>query len=343
MNESIPYEISEIENVVQIKIDIPFDVKFVYVYLLKTKENYILFDAGLNMGDWPEHFFSALEKIEIKPREITHCFISHSHMDHIGLIGKLRQKNPSINLVMHEITNEKMKWETNPDNYPKLKQEARQLTSRLKDYGLNREQGKKLIRYFLKWPKMKEYHKPDTIVQNGDSLSIGEDTLKVIWTPGHALGHICIFEEKKGYLFAGDHILSRITPHIGNFIINESIRQKYSNYDFENILNLYLNSLERIQELNPSIIFPAHQEVIYNPLKRIEAIKKHHQQRLQEISEAIKNNPKTPFEISEIHFGDLDDLNSFLALSEVLGHLIYLENQGKVQRLEKNNKILFES
>jgi glyoxylase-like metal-dependent hydrolase (beta-lactamase superfamily II) len=295
------------------------------------------------MGNWPKKFFSALEKIHVEPQEISHCVISHSHMDHIGLIGDLRRKNPNINVVMHEITSEKMKWETNPDNHPKLKEEARLLTSRLQSFGLNREQGEKLIQYFLKWPKMKEYHKPDIIVQDGDNLSIGEESLKIIWTPGHALGHICIFEEKRGYLFAGDHILSRITPHIGNFIINESIRKKYSNFNFKNILHLYLNSLERIQKLEPTIIFPAHQEVIYNPSKRITAIKEHHQQRLQEISEAIKEKPKTPFEISKIHFGDLDDVNSFLALSEVLGHLIYLEDQGKIQRLKKNNRILFKS
>jgi glyoxylase-like metal-dependent hydrolase (beta-lactamase superfamily II) len=244
---------------------------------------------------------------------------------------------------MHEITNEKMRWETDPENYSNLRDEALQLTDKLRRYGLNEEQGEKLVQYFLKWPKMKQHHKPDIIVHDGDRLSIEGDTLQIIWTPGHALGHICIYEENKGYLFSGDHILSRITPHIGNFIINEPIREQYKEFDFENILNLYLASLERIRQLNPRIIFPAHQEVIYNPLDRIDTIKEHHRQRLQEISGVIKDNPMTPYEISKIHFGELDDINSFLALSEVLGHLIYLENQGKVERLERNNTILFRS
>jgi hypothetical protein len=52
----------------------------------------------------------------------------------------------------------------------------------------------------------------------------------------------------------------------------------------------------------------------------------------------------TPFKISQIHFGtDLDEMNSFMALSEVLGHLIYLENQGKVQKYEKSGKIYYKS
>jgi len=52
----------------------------------------------------------------------------------------------------------------------------------------------------------------------------------------------------------------------------------------------------------------------------------------------------TPYEISKIHFGqDLDEFNSFMALSEVLGHLIYLEYQEKVNKIEKNGKVYFSS
>ncbi|TFG01099.1 MAG: MBL fold metallo-hydrolase [Promethearchaeota archaeon] len=341
MEDKLSYEISEIEDVIQIKIDVPFDVKFVYVYLLKIKEEYILFDAGLNMGNWPKSFFAALKRIGVSPKNLSHCIISHNHMDHIGLIGKLRRKNPSIQIAMHDITNKKMKWETNPENFSKVKEETKKLTSQLIRYGLNEEQGKRIIRYFLTWPKMKKYYKPDIILENNDCLLIRNDKLNVIWTPGHALGHICIYEEKRGYLFSGDHILSRITPHIGIFIINDSIREKYKDFDFENILKFYLNSLEEIRKLNPKIIFPAHQEVIYDPIERINAIKKHHEKRLHEISDVIKGNPMTPYEISKIHFGELDEINSFLALSEVLAHLIYLESQGKVQRKEKNQKIFF--
>ncbi len=48
----------------------------------------------------------------------------------------------------------------------------------------------------------------------------------------------------------------------------------------------------------------------------------------------------TPFEISQIHFGtDLDPINAFLALNETVSHLIYLEHQGKVRRIEKKYRL----
>ncbi len=104
----------------------------------------------------------------------------------------------------------------------------------------------------------------------------------------------------------------------------------------------YLRSLDVISDLNPKIILPAHQDIIYNPQERIQEIKAHHEKRLQDILSLIENKPMTPFEISKIHFGnDLDDINSFLALSEVLGHLIYLENQEIIKRIEKDEKYYF--
>jgi glyoxylase-like metal-dependent hydrolase (beta-lactamase superfamily II) len=242
---------------------------------------------------------------------------------------------------MSALTYETMKWETNPESLPQLEEEAKKIAKEAIKYGISEEMGIRLVEWFTMWSKFRKYSKPDKILNDGDEIDLSNDKFKIIWTPGHSIGHICLFDQKKRYLFSGDHILSRITPHIGNFMVSPEINKKY---DFDNILKYYLESLDRIDDLNPKIIFPAHQDVIYNPHERITEIKKHHEHRLHEISKVINNNPLTPFRISQLHFGEnLDEMNSFLALSEVLGHLIYLEKRNEVKRIQKNNKILFES
>lgn len=339
-------KITHYDNVIQIRIDVPFNVRYVFVYLYKIQEYFILFDAGLDMGNWVDIFFDCLKNLDVNPQHIKYCFISHNHLDHIGLIEGLRQKNPPIKILMHDITNQKLRWESNPKNAEELKKETEETVNLMLQYGLSKNEGTLLTNYFLKWPRMKTYSKPDVILHDGDEITIdGTNTkLKVIWTPGHSLGHICLFDTKRRYLFSGDHILSRITPHIGIFIVNKIIKEQYSEYNFTNILDLYLNSLERIKRLAPKIIFPAHQEIIRDPLKRIEEIQAHHAHRLSEISDLIKDNPKTPYEISKAHFGaDLDEINSFLALSEVLAHLRYLLDKGQVKSQKKYGKIHFYS
>lgn len=334
-------EINEIEDIFQIKITVPFPVKYVCIYIFQIDDSYVIFDAGLDMGSWSKKFFSALDKINISLKQIEYCFVSHEHLDHTGLMKSFKEINPNIQIMMSEAAYETLKWETDPKNYSQLEEEAKKMVKKMIKYGIDEEKGERLIKWFTMWPKMRGYHKPDILLHDGDEISFKNNTLKIIWTPGHSLGHICVFDQNKRYLFSGDHILSRITPHIGNFLVDPQLNEKY---DFEDILKHYLRSLDRIDELNPKIIFPAHQDVIYDPHKRIQEIKKHHDNRLAEISNVIKNNPLTPFKISQLHFGEnLDDMNSFLALSEVMGHLIYLENKNNVKRIEKNNKILFVS
>ena len=326
--------INEIEGIYQIKIDVPFAVKYVCVYLFYVEDKLVLIDSGLNLGNWRKKFFESLEELSIDIRDIEYCFITHIHIDHIGLAKKLKEANPNLKIVMHDITYELLRWETDRANLSDLKEQAKKIAEKMINYGIAEEEGKKVVQFFTYWPQFLIYQEPDIIVNDGDIIL---DNLEIIWTPGHSFGHICIFDKNRKYLFSGDHILSRITPHIGNFIVNDFLYNKYQDFDFNNILKYYLNSLDKIDDLNPQIIFPAHQEIIFNPHERILAIKKHHENRLRSILDLIKQKPLNPFQISQIHFGsDLDEINSYMALSEVLGHLLYLEDKGKIRKKEKN-------
>jgi glyoxylase-like metal-dependent hydrolase (beta-lactamase superfamily II) len=331
-------EVKKIAGVTRIKIDVPWNVKDVSLYLFKVQDKTVLFDSGLDMGNWSKIFFLALKDINLTVQDIDYCFISHNHSDHVGLVGILKQKNPNLQILMSDITAKTLEWENQGENMDELEQEAKTVAFQMIKYGFNDKQAERVVQFFSFWPQFRKYQKPDIILKDGDIIL---ENLEVIWTPGHSFGHICVFNSKDKYLFSGDHILSRITPHIGNYIIPKILLEKYKDYDFNNILKHYLNSLDRIDKLNSKIIFPAHQDIIYDPHKRITEIKEHHKNRLAEISRVIKDNPLPPSRISELHFGELDDMNSFLALSEVLGHLFFLEDQGLVESIEKNGKILY--
>ena len=46
--------------------------------------------------------------------------------------------------------------------------------------------------------------KPSRILGDGDTIDLGERTIQVLHTPGHSPGHLCFWENEKGYLFGGD-------------------------------------------------------------------------------------------------------------------------------------------
>ncbi|MHC1624780.1 MAG: MBL fold metallo-hydrolase [Methermicoccaceae archaeon] len=85
---------------------------------------------------------------------------------------------------------------------------------------------------------------PDVLLKDGDNILVGEVELKVLLTPGHTEGSICLFEEENGVLFSGDVVFAD-----GGF----------GRYDLPGgSLSSLLNSLERLMELDIHSLYPGH-------------------------------------------------------------------------------------
>ena len=72
---------------------------------------------------------------------------------------------------------------------------------------------------------------PDQFLVEGQTISIGNATLKVIFTPGHAPGHVAFYEEKEGLIIVGDTLffesIGRTDLPGGNFqTLETTIRTK---------------------------------------------------------------------------------------------------------------------
>lgn len=88
--------------------------------------------------------------------------------------------------------------------------------------------------------------KPTKILIDNDIIDIGSRKIKVLHTPGHSPGHICLLEEDKGYLFTGDLI------YLGTL---------YAFYPSTNPA-LFKQSVDRISRLNNiKKILPSHNDL----------------------------------------------------------------------------------
>ncbi len=83
---------------------------------------------------------------------------------------------------------------------------------------------------------------PDITVSDGDELKLGEETLKVIWAPGHTKGSVCYLLQD--ILFSGDTLFKM---SIG--------RTDLPTADF----NSLITSLDKLKNLSPEIrVLPGH-------------------------------------------------------------------------------------
>ena len=124
------------------------------------------------------------------------------------------------------------------------------------------------------------------VIYYGDVIIVGHYRFQCVATPGHTMGHTCLYEAEKKFLVAGDHILIDITPNI----------QCWS--DGENPLKYYLESLDKTYKLEVDLVLPGHRRLIEDHRARIEELKEHHRGRLKEVLSILETNSLNAFQVA---------------------------------------------
>lgn len=152
-----------------------------------------------------------------------------------------------------------------------------------------------------------------------DGTQLGE--WRVIWTPGHAPGHICLFRERDGVLVAGDQLLPGFTPNI------------QPGLDGGDALADFLDSLDRLDELPIRLVLPAHGDPFTDARGRVSELRAHHSRRLDQLRTRCADGGATLPELTRLLFRGLEEQEDrFLATLETYAHLVHLERRGGVER-----------
>jgi endoribonuclease LACTB2 len=141
-------------------------------------------------------------------------------------------------------------------------------------------------------------------------------TLRVLHTPGHARGHVCIFEEKNGSLIMGD-----LMAGLGTVVIDPP----------EGHMATYMASLRRMMELDVTALFPAHGPVMANAKGKIQEYVDHRSQREADILRAWQGGRREPRDIVKDVYTDVQPAMHALAERSVIAHLEKLREEGRIQ------------
>jgi ribonuclease/clavin/mitogillin len=142
--------------------------------------------------------------------------------------------------------------------------------------------------------------------------------LRALWTPGHARGHLCFYEERTGTLITGDLVVGMgtvvIAPPEGN-------------------MRDYLASLQRLLALpRLTALFPAHGPSLIDARGKIEEYIAHRLEREAKIVNAMSEGARAIPEIVQAVYTDVPEARHQLAACSVLAHLEKLEAEGRVRR-----------
>ena len=104
----------------------------------------------------------------------------------------------------------------------------------------------------------------------------------------------------------------------------------------------YIESLRKTRELPAEIVLSGHGEPITDHVALIDERFEFHARRADRIHELIAERPRTGYDLAQALFGDIAVTQAYLTLSEVLGHVDLLLNDGRVIEVEKDGVAWFE-
>ncbi len=169
----------------------------------------------------------------------------------------------------------------------------------------------------------------DEEVVDGTTFAVGDDTLIAVHTPGHRFDHLSYLLQGQKTLFAGD-----LLAGVGTVVIIPP----------EGDMQEYLDSLNRLQEMDIAAIVPAHGPTILDPQAKLAEYIAHRVEREQQVLEALEVLPrgvKIP-EIVQYIYTDVDPRLHAVAAWSVEAHLLKLEREGLAEKLEPDGWALVE-
>jgi glyoxylase-like metal-dependent hydrolase (beta-lactamase superfamily II) len=147
-----------------------------------------------------------------------------------------------------------------------------------------------------------------------DEIRYGDDAVTVVYTPGHAPDHVALWHGPTRTMFTGDLVIA------GSSVMIEASRGGN--------LMLYLRSLERILQLDPRRLLPAHGPVIDDPPSVVRGYIEHRRKRERQVVAALEAGHRTVEAIAESIYDGLEPRLMPAARENVRAHLDKLAFEG---------------
>ena len=330
--EPLPEAREIVDGIWKITVPIPFPLRTVNVFALVGKDGWALVDTSMGTPDTREALWKGLERAGLSLDNLRTIVLTHHHPDHVGLSGELQERS-GASVFMHPIDEAAIRviWAGKmPERFGRVSNFFGQHGMPPSDFWFT-QVDPDVMRNMIRVPP----HEAFTLVNDGEVITVAGEQYRVIWTPGHSDGQICLLRERDGIFLAADHVLPRITPNIG----------LYSEKDRPNPLGDYLASLAKVADLLVSIVLPGHGEPFAELAERTAEITRHHYEREMQILALLDEEPQHAYRVAEQLFSHRWSNSEArrMAVAESLSHLEHLRFNGQVEQHRTNEGLLLYS
>jgi glyoxylase-like metal-dependent hydrolase (beta-lactamase superfamily II) len=296
-------------------------LRYVSVYVLGSDAGLTLIDAGWDSDESWRALCAGLAGIGGSIEDVRGCLVTHQHFDHIGLARRVREASGAW-VALHPADRDAIMREDFRDPIVASAADVRWLVwlgapqaEAIRLRGQRRADEDPRASFAI----------PDRLVEDGEELHVPNWSLRAVHTPGHTPGHLCFVAQDRRLLFAGDHVLPRISPNIS--------ADRRANVD---ALADFLSSLDKIAAEPVDEVLPAHEWRFSGLRERAHQLAGHHQARLDELLDAVRRHPgSAAWELAgeltwSRQWDQYDGHMRIAAVNETMAHLVHLARLGRV-------------
>jgi glyoxylase-like metal-dependent hydrolase (beta-lactamase superfamily II) len=293
-------------------------LRYTLAYLLLADTGAVVVDPGWKSDRGWEDLLAGLEVAGVAPDRVTGIVVTHAHLDHHGLSQRLSGASGAW-IAMHaaEVQNlpSRIREAVGPDGGGSWLARCGAPAELMAEFSADLAEALGLFRLA----------DPDVLLADGDALDLPGRQVRVVWTPGHTPGHICLLDADHGLLLTGDHLLPRISPNIG-----------LAPGAMDSPLTSYLESLRAMGGYDSAEALPAHEYRFRGIAARSEALIQHHDARAREVLDIIAAaGQPTIWDVAERltwsrGWDQITGLMRRAALAETAAHIEYLERTGRL-------------
>ncbi len=314
-------EVIEIRpGVLWVRLELPFRLNHVNIYLLADGDGWTMIDAGFGneatIAAWTKLFDGPLKAVKI-----TRLIVTHAHPDHVGLAGWIVER---FNCPLHMSQVEYLQSAYHQHRGSEERKQAQRLFFRR--HGMDEDLTDQLLgrgQDYLK--RVSTLPASYTRLTKDDTIAIGTRRFKVITGGGHSLDQVMLYCADDKLFLSADQVLSKISPNVSVWAVEPDA----------NSLGEYLQSLAELDRSLPDdvLALPGHGIPFYGVKVRIKQLADHHEERCKLIADACRTTPRTSAQLVPVVFHKhvLDAHQTGFAAGELIAHVNHMLAQGRLK------------
>lgn len=269
------------------------------VFLVRDGDEGAFIDSGFGDEKSIEARLGFLK--EHRKLRLKYIVLTHHHFDHSSGANQIREAT-GAEVTLHPGEESFLRdWQSEAPQDIEIPEEMKELREKVAKF---REQAAEA--------------EPTVQMNDGDEFTVGSLTLRIIHTPGHTLGSVCIYCPQERALFTGDTALG-----LGTVAISPPPHGDMA---------LYLQSLAKLQTIDSALMLPGHGMAVHDVPAKLQELIDHRHAREEQVLKLMAKGKRTVKAMLGAIYPELDKRMLPAATRQIEAHLAKLAQEGRAKQ-----------